>query len=1388
MRVHHMIQDHTGLELLLQEVQEILAGRGGELPAPLPFRTFVAQTRGEAGREAHHAHFAGLLGDVDEPTAPYGLVEVRDTTVDVDRASVRFDDALAERLRDVARRTGASPATVMHVAWARVLAAVSGRDDVVFGTVLFGRMNAGSGSDRIAGPFINTLPVRMKVDRSDVLDAVTAMRGQLAALLEHEHAPLAVAQQASGITGDTPLFTSLFNYRHNTAPSAAATPAADAEASGFRTLLARERTNYPLSVAVNDGGDGMGLAVDAVAPIDPNAVIALMTTATESIVAALEDVLSGGAGRPLTTIPVLGEAERRRLLTEWNDTAAEVPHAFVPELFEGWVARTPDAIALVFRNTELTYAELDARANRLAHHLIAQGVTAESVVGLSLPRGIDVVVAILAVWKAGAAYVPLDPDYPAERLAYMLADSGARAVLVHEDTAGSLPEASGSCHPVPLIRLDDPQVAAEVAARPGSAPGATVTAAGLAYVIYTSGSTGVPKGVAAAHGGLANLVAVFGPLMEVGTGVGVLQFASFSFDASVLDVAVTLGSGGCLVVADKDERAEPKRLRALVESAGVRSASVVPSLLGVLEPEDLTEVGRLVIGAEAIEPGLAATWAEGRRLVNTYGPTETTVIVAGGTVDPKRAGVVPFGRPTANNRLYVLDKSLQPVAQGVAGELYVAGLQLTRGYHGRPGPTAERFVACPFADNGARMYRSGDLARWEADGSLVFVGRADEQVKLRGFRIELGEVQAAVAAHPEVVQAAAVAREDAPGDKRLVAYVVPGGTTDTGREELPWSVQGFVAERLPEYMIPAAVVVLDELPLTVNGKLDRKALPVPDYSVTAGPGRGPSTVHEEILGNVFAQVLGLPGIGVDDDFFTLGGHSLLAVRLVSRVRAVLGVELPLRAIFEAPTVARLAARLVDADQARRALTAGERPERVPLSFAQRRLWFIGQMEGPSATYNIPMVLRLSGEVDPEALNKALRDVMERHEALRTVYAVADGEPYQRVLEPAEVAWTLDAVDLSADETRADLDTAVADAARYAFDLSSEVPIRAWLFSESEEQHVLVVVVHHIAGDAWSTGPMARDVSVAYAARRAGEAPVWAPLPVQYADYALWQRELLGDEEDPDSVVSRQTAYWREALAGVPEELPLPFDGPRPALPSYKGHGVPLEVPAEVHARLVELARAEGVTAFMVLQAALAVLLSRMGAGTDIPVGAAVAGRTDEALDDLVGFFVNTLVFRTDLSGDPTFREVLGRVREVGLSAFAHQDVPFERLVEQLAPTRSLARHPLFQVMLTLQNNAEAVVDLPGVQAGGASAGVPAAKFDIEISVGEAFGPEGVPAGLRGALIAAADLFDVATVERLVEGLVRVLGQVVADPGLRLGAVDVLGEVERRRVLVEWNAT
>ncbi|MGW7276690.1 condensation domain-containing protein, partial [Streptomyces sp. NPDC054864] len=661
-------------------------------------------------------------------------------------------------------------------------------------------------------------------------------------------------------------------------------------------------------------------------------------------------------------------------------------------------------------------------------------------------------------------------------------------------------------------------------------------------------------------------------------------------------------------------------------------------------------------------------------------------------------------------------------------------------------------------------------------GVIEYLGRADAQVKIRGFRIEPGEIETLLTTHPDVAQTAVIVREDRPGDKRLIAYVVPNNTSvDVDVEALRAAVAG----QLPDYMVPSAFTVLDALPLTPNGKLDRRALPAPDYATVSG-GRAPRDDREKALCELFADILGIAHITIDDNFFELGGHSLLATRLVSRIRTALDTEVGIRALFETPTVAGLAARIDGTtDDVRARLEARERPERVPVSFAQRRLWFLGQLEGPSPTYNIPMALRLCGRVDVEAVRAALGDVIGRHESLRTVFGQGeDGEPYQHILEAAEATVPLAVSDVDEEGLR----EALHAEARSGFDLAREIPVRARLFRLGQTECVLVLVAHHIAADGWSMAPFAQDLSTAYAARLEGGAPAWEALAVQYADYTLWQQEILGSEDDPDSLVSEQLRYWREALAGIPEQLELPTDRPRPVTASHEGDTVPFHVPAEVHERLLQLSQDHNASLFMTVQAALAVLLTRMGAGSDIPIGTPVAGRTDEALDELIGFFINNLVLRTDTSGDPSFVELLERVRERDLEAFAHQDVPFERLVEVLNPQRSMSRHPLFQVMLAFHNNAQATLELPGVEVGHEPLDSTAAKFDLTVNIAELRTPEGRPDGLTVRIDYRTDLFNPETVETLSVRLTRVLEAVVATPEMPIGRVDILGSAERRQLL------
>ncbi|MEV0570811.1 amino acid adenylation domain-containing protein, partial [Dactylosporangium sp. NPDC050588] len=1384
--VHHIASDGWSLEPLAADLSTAYQARlAGHAPAwrslPVQYADYALWQRDLLGDETDPGSVISrqvaywrdaLAGAPEELELPTDRRRPAMAGHDGYIVPVRIDPRLHARLLAVARAEGVTVFMLLQAGLAVLLSKLGAGTDIPIGAAIAGRTD--QALDDLVGFFVNTLVMRTDLSGDPTFAELLArVRETSLAGFEHQDVPferLVEELAPARSLARNPLFQVMLTVQ-NTADAVLDLPGVEAGGqaggAGATAIEATTSAKFDLDLVMMEAYAADGAAAGLHGALTGSSDLFDATTIAgiaRRWVRVLESVLADPSA-PISGVDVLDPAERDQILVEWNDTAVDVPAAIVPELFALQALRTPDAPAVVFEGESLSYAELDRRADRIAGLLVSRGAGAESLVGLCLPRGADMVVAALAVWKAGGAYLPIDPGYPADRIAFMVADAAPVCVLTVSPVAGVLAGVE------PVVLLDEPIDA------PAGCPLPVRTVPDqLAYVIYTSGSTGRPKGVGVSHAALANAVAVLSPVFGAAPGDGILQFVSFSFDASVLDIAVSLTSGAALVVASTAQRMEAGSLRDLVAAAGVRSASVVPSLLQMLDPSDLAPVRRMLVGSEGISVRQAELWSADRMLAHSYGPTEAAVIMASWVVDHERmktASVVPLGGPMGNTRAFVLDERLSPVPAGVPGELYIAGAQLARGYVGRAGLTAARFVADPFG-SGGRMYRTGDVVRWNADGQLVFVGRADDQVKIRGFRIEPGEIEAVLTAHPHVDRAAVIVRDDATGGKRLVAYVVPAG--DDGAD-LPAVLRGFAADRLPEYMVPAAVMVLAELPLSPNGKLDRKALPAPDFAAATGTRRAPATAREELLCRAFADVLGVDEVGADDDFFALGGHSLLAVRLVSRLRAVLGLEVSLRALFEAPTPARLAERLPGAAAARPALTTLTRPERLPLSHAQQRLWFLWQLEGPNATYNIPEVLGLAGAVDADALEAALRDVIGRHEVLRTVFPAADGHPYQRIIPAGEVDWRLHRAHVPA----ADLPGAIEAAVQHPFDLAAEVPIRASVFSDGSDESVLVVVVHHIAGDGWSMGPLAADVSAAYQARMAGQAPQWQPLPVQYADYTLWQRELLGDEADPDSVISRQVAYWRQTLDGAPDELTLPADRPRPATAGHRGHTVPLELDA----RLTEAAQAQGVTVFMLLQAGLAVLLSKLGAGTDIPIGAAVAGRTDQALDDLVGFFVNTLVMRTDLSGDPSFAELLGRVRETALAGFEHQDVPFERLVEELAPVRSLARHPLFQVMLTVQNTGDAVLDLPGVATGGPGAaveGTSTSRFDLEVVMAEG------PGGLRGTFTGSADLFDAATVADMAGRWVRVLESVLVDPAVRLSDVDVLGTGERRRVLVEWNDT
>ncbi|MGJ0490367.1 non-ribosomal peptide synthetase, partial [Methylobacter sp.] len=1000
---HHLTFDNTALDLLLEEIRMHQLGQVEQLPAPLPFRNFVAQARLGMAPEEHEAFFRGMLADVDEPTAPFGLLDVQGDGSGIEEAKQDLDLDLARRLREQARTLGISAASLFHLAWASVLSRTSGRDDVVFGTVLLGRMQGGEGAERVLGMFINTLPLRVQLAQGSVLEQVRDVQQRLAGLLRHEHAPLSLAQRCSGVQAPAPLFSALLNYRHSQddAPADGAP-----EWQGIEILSSgEERTNYPIVLSVDDLGEGFSLSAQTLSPAVPERLCALMHTALDNLITALESAPDTAMRR----IGVLPEAERRQVLYGWNATRADYPKdRCVHELFEAQVARTPEADAVVWDGGRLSYAELNARANRLAHHLIGLGVNAGDYVALLIERSADLIAAELAVLKCGAAYVPLDPDYPVERLAFMIEDCAAKIVLAGKDTE----LADAVC-----VRIETALTHQTRDDNPDLSLHSQLTA----YVMYTSGSTGQPKGVEIPHRAIGRLVLNNG-YAEIGPSDRVAFAANPAFDATTFEVWAPLLNGGCTVVVDQTALLEPEHFEQILRQYGVTALWLTVGLFNQYADTlsaIFSQLRYLLVGGDSLDPRIISRVVRSnppQHLLNGYGPTETTTFAATYEITAVREGArsIPIGRPIANTRIYLLDAQGEPVPVGVAGEIHVAGDGVARGYLNRPELTAERFLADPFSDDPqARMYKTGDLGRWLADGAIEFLGRNDFQVKVRGFRIELGEIEAKLAACAGVHEAVVIVREDHPGDKRLVAYLT-AMPDDAGLNIEDLRMQ--LKEVLPEYMVPGAIMILDALPLTPNGKLDRKALPAPDASaLQTQQYEAPQGDLEEALAAIWQDILGIERVGRHDHFFELGGHSLLAVQMITRIRQGMGCELALRDLFDYPVLQGLARQLQQSDASTLApIERADRSQPLPLSFSQQRLWFIAQMEGASEAYHIAGGIRLTGVLDVTALRRALDRIVARHEALRTLFIEQDGEASQLILGANGGGFTLLEHDLSTD--------------------------------------------------------------------------------------------------------------------------------------------------------------------------------------------------------------------------------------------------------------------------------------------------------------------------------------------------------------------------------------
>ncbi|WP_306359963.1 non-ribosomal peptide synthetase [Nocardia sp. CC227C] len=1282
-------------------------------------------------------------------------------------------------------RFGASRPAVLTAGVVAYAAAVTGRRDVTLSLPVTARTTAGLRMS--AGYVSNVVPLHFDIDDGhSIADLVGQVDPGIRDALRHQryrHEDMARDRGAAGADRGFlgPVVNIMLFHNGIRFGNAAAT----------MHLLSTGPVE-DLSVNIYNGSGDGELHIDFIGNPERYTVDELRAHHTRFL-AFLGDFLCAAPPTPLAELSVMGDAERRLVARDWALTPAVAadgvftPDATLSDLFDTVVTAHGAAVAVTGDGFALTYRELDKRANRLARTLIRRGVGPETLVAVALPRSPELVVALLAVIKAGGGYLPVDPDYPPDRIAYMLSDARPTCVV----TAGAL----GLPVPPELPVLDlDRRDAYEADSAPVAAADrlGSLTPGHIAYVIYTSGSTGRPKGVQIPHANvvtlLRNSVPAFGfDHRDVWT-----LFHSYAFDFSVWELWGPLLTGGTVVVVDYQTSRSPDAFLTLLRRARVTVLNQTPSAFHQLaeaeraEPVPPLALRYIIFGGEALDPRRLSDWYRRHddsapRLVNMYGITETTVHVTHRALDRDAAASGGgIGRALPGLGILLLDKRMRPAPLGVVGEIYVCGGQLARGYLGQPGLTAARFVADPFGPAGARLYRSGDLGRWTASGELEYLGRADEQVKLRGFRIELGEIEAAVLADARVRQAAVVLRRDSPDEPRIVAYVVPEADVALELSEL----RAGVAARLPEHMVPAAFVPLEAIPLTVNGKLDRRALPEP-VAVTAAY-RAPVSRAERATAAVLAEVLEVERVGLDDGFFALGGNSLSATRVAARLGAELGVAVPIRLVLEESTVGGLAERVSalrpEARDTR--LAVRSRPAHIPLSPAQQRLWFINRFDQRAHTYNIPFAVRMCGELDVDAMRAAVADLIARHEPLRTVYPDGPDGPRQLVLPVETVTPTLDVREVPAAET----DECLRAIARVGFDLTTQPGLRIELLRAAPHDHLLVVVIHHIAADGWSLAPLFADLSTAYAARLSGRDPDWAALPVQYADYSMWQSEALGDAADPDSAAAAELTYWRDQLADLPDELSLPYDRPRPAVQSYRGATVDVAVDAAVHAELLRLTRDTDTTPFMAVHAAFSVLLARMSGTADIAVGTPVAGRGERDLDGLIGMFVNTVVFRARLDPNESFRAFLTRQRTVDLAAFAHSRLPFERLVEELNPVRSTARHPLVQIGFSFQNLGAVAVEMPGLTVSGSAIETGVAQFDLQLVLTDHHDATGAPAGIDGHIVYATDLFDEATAADLGARFTRVLTDAVARPHLPVGDLDLLDTVERVRILHEWNAT
>ncbi|MCP5150482.1 MAG: amino acid adenylation domain-containing protein [Chromatiales bacterium] len=1373
---HHAALEGWSSSIVLAEVrahyEAWLRGAVPALAPPRPFRDYVDWLQAQ-DREAAAAYWRTRFDDVEVPTPnPFdrGDVDRPARVVDVREHLVTLDAALSQRLTQLARTARVTPSTLVQGAWAILLARYCGESRVVLGVATAGRPPSLAGANEMVGLFVGMQPAVVEVDdRAPLRDWLATLQREQAAMRRFDYFGLGEIREATGLPAGRPLFTSAYVFE-NWLSSLGAGEWAPGVAFELGRCLAG--SDQPLGLVAHTAARWQLVLTYDPTRFDP-ADIARMGEHLGTLLGAFPQ----GIDRPLVDLGLLahGGDERARVLVEWNRDAVDYPReVLIHRLFEAEAARAPDAVAVVCEDESLTYRALDRRANQLARYLRGQGVAPGDLVGICLRRSLDAIVAMLGVLKAGGAYVPLDPDYPRSRLGFMVDDTRAPLVIAGPGLDDRFDTAR-----IRVLALDAQRQAIDACAADALPDDRSWES--LAYVMFTSGSTGRPKGASIPHRAVVRL-ARGADYVHLGPQEVVAQFAPLSFDAATLEVWGALLNGARLVVIPGDgstlDRLGPELARHRVTTLWLTSALFNEMVNHQLEY--LRGVRQVLAGGDALSPAhvrrLLAAIGDGR-LVNGYGPTENTtftcchVMTAGSEVGDS----VPIGRPIVGTRVYILDRAGQPAPIGVPGELWVGGDGLAVGYWDRPELTAERFVERDIEGVGReRLYRTGDRARWRPDGAIDFLGRIDQQVKLRGFRIEPGEIEAVLGRHAAVADVTVVCREDAPGAKRLVAYLTTRGVAPSASE-----FRTHLRAELPDYMVPSAFVVLDALPVTPNGKVDRARLPAPDQGaeLAGGPRAAPRGETEQALAAIWGEVLRVGEVWRDDDFFEIGGHSLLATQVASRIREAFAVELPLAEVFANPTLDAMA-RWVETARGQGTgtgdappLVAVERPEVVPLSFAQERLWFLDQLTPDSPAYNIPLAIELQGELDRDALRRTLAALVARHETLRTHFDDHEGRPCQVVRAEVEVALPItDLRTLAEPDREPALQRLMREEALRPFDLANGPVIRAHLLHDREQHHVLLLTLHHIVADGWSLGVLFRELGTLYRAFSRREDPRLPPLPVQYVDFTLWQREWLRDER-----LQRGMDYWRGRLQDLPV-LQLPTDRPRPPLLSARGGTRVRVLDDTLRAGLDRLCREEGVTLFMAMLTGLAALLRRYSGQDDLVVGSPIANRNRAETEGLIGFFVNPLVLRIDAAGQPSYRELLRRVRDCALSAYEHQDVPFEMLVDAFEAQRDPSRNPMFQVSLAVQNAPVEQLDLEGLTLSMVARDELVTRFDIELHVWE------TPEALRLVTFYSSDLFDAATIERMLAHYERVLRAMVEHRRDGIGETTMLTADERAEVV------